>query len=127
MADLPADRVTVARPFQKVGIDFGGPYLIKFSQLRKAPVSKCYISIFVCMVTKAVHIELVSSLTTEAFIATLKRFISRRGNPSIIYSDNATNFQGANNYLKVEIHPPQSPPLGWNLGSRYQKRKISPH
>jgi Family of unknown function (DUF5641)/Integrase zinc binding domain/Integrase core domain len=100
MTDLPKDRVTYSRPFQKVGIDFGGPFFIKSSHLRKAPVTKCYISIFVCMVTKAVHIELVSSLTTEAFIATLKRFVARRGNPTIIYSDNATNFLGARNQLK---------------------------
>ena len=99
MADLPKDRVQISRPFQKVGVDFGGPFLIKSSRLRKAPLTKCYISVFVCMVTKAVHIELVSSLSTEAFIACLKRFIARRGNPSIIYSDNGTNFQGAKNQL----------------------------
>ena len=99
MSDLPKDRVQMCRPFQKVGVDFGGPFFIKSSRLRKAPLSKCYISVFVCMVTKAVHIELVSSLSTDAFLACLNRFISRRGNPSVIYSDHATNFQGARNQL----------------------------
>ena len=47
------------------------------------------------MATKAVHIEVVSDLTTEAFIGALKRFTARRGKPSNIYSDNATNFVGA--------------------------------
>ena len=103
MADLPGDRVQIAQPFQKVGIDYGGPFLIKSSRLKKAPVLKAYIAIFVCMTTKAVHIELVTSLTTESFIMTLKRFISRRGNPTIIYSDNATNFQGSNNQL-IDIY-----------------------
>lgn len=101
MASLPKDRVKIARPFEKTGIDFGGPFLIKTSRLRKAPVIKAYISIFVCMVTKCVHIELVTSLSTEAFLLTLKRFIARRGNPTIIYSDNATNFLGARNHLRV--------------------------
>lgn len=99
MSDLPKDRVQICRPFQKVGVDFGGPFFIKSSRLRKAPITKSYISIFVCMTTKAIHIELVSNLSTEAFVACLKRFIARRGNPSIIYSDNATNFQGAKNQL----------------------------
>lgn len=51
------------------------------------------------MGTKAVHLELVSELPSDAFIATLDRFISRRGKPSIIHSDNALNFVGANNEL----------------------------
>ena len=100
MASLPKDRVSISRPFQKTGVDFGGPFMIKSSRLRRAPLVKAYISLFVCMVTKAVHIETVTSLSTDAFIMTLKRFISRRGNPSIIFSDNATNFSGANNQLK---------------------------
>jgi hypothetical protein len=56
-------------------------------------------AIFVCFVTKAVHIEVVTSLTTDAFLAALRRFIARRGKPKTIYSDNGTNFQGAANQL----------------------------
>lgn len=100
MGTLPKDRVQASRPFQKVGIDFGGPFAIKESRLRKAKVMKGYLVLFVCMVTKAVHLELVTSLSTEAFLMTLKRFLSRRGNPTIIYSDNATNFVGARNHLR---------------------------
>jgi hypothetical protein len=66
---------------------------------RSKPVTKGYIAIFVCFATKAVHIELVTSLTTEAFIAALRRFIARRGKPRTIYSDDGTNFQGAANQL----------------------------
>jgi hypothetical protein len=51
------------------------------------------------MTTKAVHIELVSDLTTDAFLATLKRFIARRGIVTDLFSDNGTNFVGANNEL----------------------------
>ncbi|XP_072395156.1 uncharacterized protein [Diabrotica undecimpunctata] len=100
MADLPKERFQVSRPFTNVGIDYGGPFQIKSSKLRRAPICKAYIAVFVCLVTKAVHIELVSSLSTEAFLLTLKRFISRRGIPKTIYSNNASNFLGARNQLK---------------------------
>lgn len=100
MAHLPKDRVQPSRPFSKVGVDFGGPLFIKSSKLRRSSLTKCYIALFVCLATKAVHIELVSDLSTDAFILTLKRFISRRGNPAVIYSDNATNFAGAKNKIK---------------------------
>ncbi|KAG5863119.1 hypothetical protein JTB14_014939 [Gonioctena quinquepunctata] len=53
---------------------------------------KCYMAVFECMATKAMHLELVSALSTEAFLLTLKRFISRRGIPAVIHSDNATNY-----------------------------------
>lgn len=81
-------------------MDYGDPFLLKSSNLRKAPQIKAYIAIFVCFVTKAVHLELVTGLSTDHYIMTLKRFISRRGNPELIYSDNATNFLGAKNQLK---------------------------
>jgi len=64
-----------------------------------AKPKKDYIAIFVCFVTKAVQIEFVTSLTTEIFLAALRRFIARRGKLKTIYSDNGTNFQGAANEL----------------------------
>ena len=56
---------------------------------------KGYIAIFVCMVTRAVHIEIVSDYTTATFLLAFRRFTSRRGLCSTIYSDNGTTFQGA--------------------------------
>lgn len=67
--------------------------------------TKCYIAVFVCFVTRAVHLELVSGLTTEAFLASLMRFLSRRGYCSHIYSDNGTNFVGANKVLHSYFSP----------------------
>jgi len=66
---------------------------------RSKTITKGYIAIFVCFATKAVHIEVVTSLTTEAFLAALRCFIARRGKLRTIYSDNGTNFQGAANQL----------------------------
>lgn len=98
MADLPSVRVNQERVFCNVGIDYCGPFHIKGR--RNQPPIKCYICIFVCMATKAAHLELVTDLTTEAFIAALKRFWAKRGYPQNIYCDNATNFVGADRELQ---------------------------
>ncbi|XP_041971008.1 uncharacterized protein LOC121740050 [Aricia agestis] len=99
MADLPADRVIPQPVFSHVSTDFAGPFLLKSSQLRNAKLIKGYFCIFVCLTTKAVHLEPVSALSTDAFIATLQRFCSRRGVPVLIRSDCGTNYVGARNQL----------------------------
>ncbi|XP_058827787.1 uncharacterized protein LOC131687709 [Topomyia yanbarensis] len=66
---------------------------------RRAAPQKAFIAVFICFATKAVHLELVCDLSTDAFVAALRRFIARRGNPAEIHSDNGTNFQGAKNVL----------------------------
>lgn len=97
-------RLTVfgaAPVFANTGVDVAGPFLLKFSSVGRKPlITKSYVCLFVCMFTRAIHIELVSELTTEAFLAALRRFTSRRGVPCKILSDNATNFQGAQNELE---------------------------
>ncbi|CAK9806969.1 hypothetical protein ANTQUA_LOCUS5085 [Anthophora quadrimaculata] len=100
MGNLPKDRVVATRPFQITGIDYCGPFSIKEKKYRNTKRIKVYVAVFICFVTKAVHLELVSELSTEAFIATLKRFFSRRGYANTLYSDNATNFVGAKNKLQ---------------------------
>ncbi|XP_075162921.1 uncharacterized protein LOC142235555 [Haematobia irritans] len=98
MGNLPAARVCENRAFLICGVDYCGPLYYR-SEIRSRPAVKCYISLFVCFITKAVHLELVKDLSTQAFLAALKRFISTRGKPSVIWSDNATNFVGAKNEL----------------------------
>ncbi|XP_070523064.1 uncharacterized protein [Cardiocondyla obscurior] len=100
MADLPGSRVTIARPFTHTGVDYAGPILIKDSKRRNAKLIKAYIAVFICFTIRAVHLEVVSDLTSEAFVGALKRFVSRRGRPECIYSDNGTNFVGANRELR---------------------------
>ena len=100
MGDLPDYRVNPNFAFTNVGTDFGGPFLLKDRQTRGAKLIKAYMCLFICMSTKAVHIELVTELTTQAFLAALNRFIGRRGKPSNIYSDNGSNYRGANTELK---------------------------
>lgn len=95
MGELPTARTQIARPFSIVGLDFAGPFTIKRGRIRKPELLKAYVCVCVSFVTRAVHIEVVSDMTTQAFIASLTRFVARRGCPSQIHSDNGTNFVGA--------------------------------
>ena len=97
---LPEPRVTISHPFTNTGVDYGGPFLIKQGLTKSKIKLKCYIALFVCLATKAIHIELVTDLTSQAFIAALRRFTARRGLCTNIYSDNGTTFVGANRELK---------------------------
>lgn len=99
MGNLPAPRVNPSKCFEHCGIDFAGPLELRVSLRRKAPSEKGYIAVFVCYSTKAVHLELVSSMSTPAFLAAVRRMCSRRGIPSHIYCDNGSNFIGAKNEL----------------------------
>ncbi|XP_055604218.1 uncharacterized protein LOC129752466 [Uranotaenia lowii] len=98
MADLPTERVSPAPPFARVGVDYCGPFKYRFPIRNSAP-RICYVVIFVCLVTKACHIDMVQDLTTDGFIAALHRMIGRRGQPELILCDNATNFVGAKREL----------------------------
>lgn len=99
MGDLPSSSVQPTRPFLRTGVDYAGPFAIKDRKTRGAKTLKAYVCLFVCFSTKAIHLELVGDLTSENFIDTLRRFYSRRGKPSDVYSDNGTNFVGAKKEL----------------------------
>jgi len=88
MGNLPSVRVREAIPFTNTGIDFCGPFFVKEKKFRNRARVKIYVCVFVCMSIKAVHLEIVSDLTTDGFIAALRRFVARRGLPEHIYSDN---------------------------------------
>jgi Integrase zinc binding domain len=102
MGDLPEQRSRPSRPFTHTGVDYAGPITLRMG-VRGQKMIKGYIAIFICMATKAIHIEMVSDLTSKAFIAAFKRFVGRRGSSSKMYSDNGTNFVGADKLLKDEI------------------------
>ncbi|GFW07419.1 integrase catalytic domain-containing protein [Trichonephila clavipes] len=71
---LPRDRITQYPPFQIVGIDFTGAILVKDNQETR----KSYVALFTCAVTRAVHLELVSDMSTKCFLFALRRFLARR-------------------------------------------------
>lgn len=95
MSELPADRVTRNRAFLHTGVDYAGPFEYSEHYKSRAVKRKCWIAIFVCMVTRAVHIDLVTDASSAAFIACFDRFVSRRGHCNKLYSDNGTAFAGA--------------------------------
>ncbi|XP_071053585.1 uncharacterized protein [Onthophagus taurus] len=99
MGNLPCQRVSPAPPFHTTGVDYVGPFMLKNKKGRGSKTIKCYICLFVCFVTRAIHLELVSELTTDCFISALRRFAGRRGMPQQMFLYNGTNFVGANRAL----------------------------
>ncbi|XP_076280097.1 uncharacterized protein LOC143208966 [Lasioglossum baleicum] len=95
MQNLVPSRCRPSTPFLNIGIDYAGPYLVRDAAGRGKKSHKAYIAVFVCLATRAIHLELVHEGSTAAFLAALDRFISRRGIPKTITSDNGTNFIGA--------------------------------
>ena len=94
-ADLPETRVTDVPAFTHVEVDFAGPLFTKTTR----GTAKTYICLFTCATSKAIHLELLPDLSSEAFIRGLQRFAGRRGTPVSITSDNAKTFKRANKDL----------------------------
>ncbi|GIX72276.1 reverse transcriptase [Caerostris darwini] len=109
---LPLDRVRESAIFEITGIDLCGPLLLK-------PRGKAWIVLFTCAVYRAIHLEPLTSLSTESFMQALRRFIARRGRPSTVYTDNATNFRGTDNALKKidwqKISENECYPIKWKF------------
>lgn len=101
MGTLPDPRVIRhARPFLHTGVDYAGPIQVRPHDGPGYKSHPAYIAIFVCFGVKAIHLELVGDYSTNTFLLAFKRFVSRRGLPSDMYSDNAKNFEGACNDLQ---------------------------
>ncbi|XP_043207007.1 uncharacterized protein LOC122373228 [Amphibalanus amphitrite] len=98
VAPLPALRASKAPPFSVTGVDFCGPLFCPSRQ-------KVYICLFTCGVTRAIHLELVDSMSLSDFLLAFRRFCARRGMPSFIYSDNACTFRSAAASLLSEFGP----------------------
>lgn len=124
MGSLPPARVLATRPFCFVGVDYAGPLKIKATCIRGVKVTKGYIAVYVCLSTRAVHLEAAGDMTTNTFLGTLKRFISRRGYPTEIWSDNGTNFIGADRTLQelleqVRAHDKEASRFLSNIGIKW--------
>lgn len=95
MASLPHARVNPGVAFQRTGVDYAGPFKLRASLTKRSSIVKCYVAMFKCMMTGAIHLELVTSLTTKSFILAFDRFVSRRGLIEEMYSDNGGAFHAA--------------------------------
>ncbi|XP_025271330.1 uncharacterized protein LOC105254868 [Camponotus floridanus] len=104
MGDLPRGRVTPARPFLRTGVDYAGPIFIHTSKGRGHRAHKAFVVVFICLFSRAVHLDVASDYSSEAFLAAFRRFISRRSLCKEMYSDCGTNFIGANKELRRMFH-----------------------
>ncbi|GFW01168.1 integrase catalytic domain-containing protein [Trichonephila clavipes] len=114
MGNLPSERVNISSPFTIAGLDLCGPFLVKYKNQRKGTLNKVYICVCIYFSTKAIHLELLSDLTSDALIATLKRFTSRR----------AKYFVSEN--IDWKFIPPKSPHFGglWEAGVKSVKHHL---
>jgi len=148
MGNLPSVRLQQTRPFNHVGIDYAGPLYVRLTAGRGRKSQRCYIVIFVCLTVKAVHLEVASDYSTPTFLAAFDRFVARRGLPHKVYSDNGTNFKGAerelsrnfkrviadslfkerlsNDNIEWQYIPPNSPHFGgiWEAGVKSVKHHL---
>ena len=89
MSDLPPERLAFKeRPFTNTGIDYFGPSYVAV----KRSTEKRWGFLFTCLTTRAVHFEVVPSMDTSSCVMGIERFAARRGIPSVLWSDNGTNF-----------------------------------
>lgn len=101
MADIPRMRLIPGPAFESCGVDYAGPITIRES---RNVTTKAYIAVFICMKYKAVHLELVSALNSDALLAALSRFINlRAGQVKFMYSDHGSNFVGGNNIMRAAV------------------------
>ena len=149
MGNLPAVRVSPpTRAFLHCGLDYAGPIQIRSMSGRGIASRKSYIAIFVCMATRAIHLEVVDGYSTPAFLGAFSRFCARRGLPESVYSDNGTTFVGADRELTAAFRasvkdphflnnaatkniswhfiPPSAPHFGglWETGVRSVKHHL---
>ena len=105
MGDLPQDRLEQIPPFFKTGVDVFGPYQVHDGRrTRKTPgTKKTWVLLFTCLYSRAVHVEIISSIDTPTFQLALRRFTAVRGHCQLFRSDRGTNFQGAANQMKGEL------------------------
>ena len=123
MADLPPDRLSAHHPpFSHIGMDFLGPLEVK----RGSSSVKRYGVIFTCSSSRAIHLEVAYSLTTDSCISAIRRFLARRGPVMSIRSDNGTNIVGAEAEMKREIQAWNQSDLGHYLLQRSVQWKFNP-
>lgn len=107
MADLPAERLQTDPPFSYVGLDVFGPWEVAARRTKGGQAnSKRWAVLFTCMSTRAVHIEVIETMSSSSFINALRRFFAIRGPAKQLRSDCGTNFVGASRELKLD---PPSP------------------
>jgi len=86
MSDLPKDRLEPSPPFTYCAVDYFGPFYVK---VRRSEVKR-YGALFTCLVSRAIHLEVVESMDTDSFLNAYLRFVGRRGPVRQLRSDRGT-------------------------------------
>jgi hypothetical protein len=99
MGDLPQDRITEAPPFSNSGVDYFGPFPVPqgCSNVKRWGV------LFTCLSSRAIHLEVTHSMSTDSFINAYRRFVCRRGPCRFLRSDRGSNFVGTNGELEAAL------------------------
>ena len=129
MSELPIERFSVVKqPIAHTGVDYFGPLSVNLNKKTRAnhTVAKRYGAIFTCLSSNALHFELAGYLSTDSFILALCRFISRRGYPKSITSDNGTNFVGAQRELSEALQKLDTSRVEDDLNQIYIIWKFNP-
>ncbi|XP_075243752.1 uncharacterized protein LOC142338004 [Convolutriloba macropyga] len=109
MADLPEFRFPDANkqyPLVNTRMDMFGPF---YNEDKREGTQMHYVCLFKCLVTRAVHLEVCHDLSTDCLLMTIRRFVSRRGYPDLIVSDNCKNFIGANQAMRFKFQRSYKP------------------
>ena len=123
MAELPAERLAAQQfPSSFTGVDYFGPVTVTVNRRS----SKRWSFMFTCLTTRAVHMEIVSSISTDSCLMAISRFIARRGQPKTIWSDNGTNFVGADHELQRLVSEWNQQKLHDDLAARGITWKFNP-
>lgn len=99
--NLPIDRTQGTHPFQVIGVDYAGPLRYKKPGRLNG---KAYIALYTCSLSRALYLDLMTSLETQKFLLSLKRFIARKERPQKIYFDNGSTIVGAARWLRTVIN-----------------------
>ena len=121
MGQIPQCRTTLIKAFAHTGMDLCGPFNVAVRRSRE----KRWIIVFTCMVTHAVHLDIVRDLTSDATLMAIRSLMCLRGEVTHTYSDNGTNFRGLERELggklaQLGIEQHFNPPAGSHFGGIWE-------
>ena len=123
MADFPVERLAYqCPPFTNTGVDYFAPFYVSV----RRTTEKRWGFLFTCLTTRAVHVEIVPSMDASSCVMGVERFVSRRGTPAIIWSDDGTNFVGAEKELRDNIEKWNTINIAVELAHKGIKWRVNP-
>ena len=123
VTDLPVERLAYqSPPFTNTGVDYVGPFYVTVRMTKE----RRWGFLLTCLTTRAVHVEIIPSMDASSCVMGVERFVSRRGTPAIIWSDNGTDFVGAEKELHENIEKWKTINIVVGLSHKVIKWKVNP-